>query len=848
MGKVNAEADVALMAKLLNAEKSGISDVFAENRNGFYAVLEREYREALHRSIFPQQEKVYGEIRELVDGMELFGYLPELLGKTLIGVFGFEPKLAERGLDYLLDEECSKLALKSSNIPCVFVHKKKEIGVVNDTGNQFDLSREEFCRTNKNLWRYEIDIRKFLRTFSLLNGDKFSHIALIYFPPYIQINNTFNRMLLQKLDAAVIWSPASLSKLGLWNSLKQFFLLRQIPFYIIAESLNDELQSETETPNVYVTTESGFIPIFEHMNLPRDNGAISDALEIPLLRVRRFYEDSLREIAENQRLLTGDLTYITMDDTKKAVQDLVQETHQQKERLEKDQRILHQGAAELRAKAKAYEDALRKRVHASCQGANAQVSRATLDTWSRLFFQLVDMGDSQGAWKYLQKIKKSGHSLSYIYEMVFQSLKGKIIPGHALDRLRQEIDTEFVRKSKIHLDQELSFPEIDYMRIARDINLLETAKELYYRARWEESEHKLKKAASFYKQALKAGSPFAGQKLLELSEKNLGISLQMLSDEMIPEANYALGLSFQQEKRFAKSNRYFKLAAAKGHIPSIKILTDRIFFGLMKRSKQGFSDKDREAAHNVVRLYQYVLEKNNKDQDAREKIGDLYNALGDERRALDYWKQCDTATANYHCGRLFQYPDGPLGQDLDQALKFFKKASDLGHAKAGTEYRKVLSWKEQNRARQMRQEQQQSYKSRVEESPHEKKPSDCFITSAVCTALNKSDDCEELMLLRSYRDQIKQESDAVSRLIAEYYRVAPMIVACIDQDPQAATIYQDLWNNDIAKTCTLVKAGKHTEATLRYIRMTVELCKKYNVSLAPEISKIISSVCASDNY
>ena len=845
MEQTNAKTDIELLAKLLNAEKSGIKDVFSDSRNEFYTVLEREYREALYKSSFPQQENIYSEIREILDGMELFSYIPELLGKTLIGVFGFESELTKRGLDYLLGDGSSKLVRKDSNIPCVFVNKGKEIVVANDAWNQFDLSQDEFNHTNKSLWRYDIDICRFLRTFTLPKEDRFSHIALIYFPPYIQINELFNRMLLQKIDAAVIWSPASLKDLGLWIPLKQLFHTRRIPCHIIAEALNEELRWEAETPNVYVTTEGGFIPIFEHLNLPRDNSTISDVLEIPLLKVRRFYEDSLREIEENQKLLTNDLTYITVDSTKETVRELVAQTRGKKEQLETEQRILQQGATELRAKAKIYEDALKQRVYASCQGMNVQVTQFTLDTWSRMFFQLVDMGDSQGAWRYLQKIKKSGYSLSYIYDMIVQSIKGESIPAHAIDRLCKEIDTEFVRKAKIRLDGVLPFAEIDYMRIARDINFLDTAKEFYYRARWEESENKLKDAVKFYKLALKAGSPLAGQRLLELSKKTSGISLQMLSDEMIPEANYALGLSFQQEKKYAKSNRYFKLAAAKGHIPSIKILTDGIFFGIMKRSKEGLSSKDKDTASNVIRLYQYILEKNDNDQDSKEKIGDLYNALGDTRRALDYWRQCNTATSNYHCGRLFQYPEGSIGQDLDAALKFFKKAADLGHEKARAEYNKVLSWKEQNRVRQIKQEQRSSYTPRVVESPRKKESSGCFITSAVCTALKKPDDCEELMLLRTYRDQIKQASESTSRLIAEYYRVAPKIVDCIDQDPQSGKIYQDLWDNDIAETCNLVRNGNHAEATRRYIEMTVGLCKKYDVSLSPDISKIIGAICAS---
>ena len=129
--------------------------------------------------------------------------------------------------------------------------------------------------------------------------------------------------------------------------------------------------------------------------------------------------------------------------------------------------------------------------------------------------------------------------------------------------------------------------------------------------------------------------------------------------------------------------------------------------------------------------------------------------------------------------------------------------------------------------------------SRITES------SGCFITSAVCTALGKPDNCEELTLLRAYRDAVKKDDPVVATLIAEYYRVAPMVVAKIDAELDAAQKYRQLWADAIAKTYRLVKTGHYKEATLCYIRMTEELCKRYDIAFSEGIEEKIR--CALEN-
>ena len=74
-------------------------------------------------------------------------------------------------------------------------------------------------------------------------------------------------------------------------------------------------------------------------------------------------------------------------------------------------------------------------------------------------------------------------------------------------------------------------------------------------------------------------------------------------------------------------------------------------------------------------------------------------------------------------------------------------------------------------------------------------PSLCFITSAVCESQGKSDDCYELTLMRSFRDNwLRKQKDGLS-VIDDYYACAPHIVEEIDKRPESKSIWQHIDEN-----------------------------------------------------
>ncbi|MDU5111877.1 MAG: CFI-box-CTERM domain-containing protein [Clostridium sp.] len=103
------------------------------------------------------------------------------------------------------------------------------------------------------------------------------------------------------------------------------------------------------------------------------------------------------------------------------------------------------------------------------------------------------------------------------------------------------------------------------------------------------------------------------------------------------------------------------------------------------------------------------------------------------------------------------------------------------------------------------------------------------MTTATCVALNKEDDCEELLAFKHYRDTVLiYESDG-TELIREYYRIAPRIVEAIESNENSKQLYQKLWNDYIVEGYEYLLKNDMMKAKETYINMVLSLCKKYDV-------------------
>lgn len=104
----------------------------------------------------------------------------------------------------------------------------------------------------------------------------------------------------------------------------------------------------------------------------------------------------------------------------------------------------------------------------------------------------------------------------------------------------------------------------------------------------------------------------------------------------------------------------------------------------------------------------------------------------------------------------------------------------------------------------------------------------CFVTTAVCDSFGKADDCYELTAFRKFRDGWLSVQPDGKSLIAEYYAIAPRIVANINRLTDAAQIYKSIWQKYLEPCLRFIERGDNLSCKNKYIDMIRELKRIYD--------------------
>lgn len=103
----------------------------------------------------------------------------------------------------------------------------------------------------------------------------------------------------------------------------------------------------------------------------------------------------------------------------------------------------------------------------------------------------------------------------------------------------------------------------------------------------------------------------------------------------------------------------------------------------------------------------------------------------------------------------------------------------------------------------------------------------CFITSAVCLTMGKPNDCEELMVMRNFRDNWLCEQPGGIELIEKYYKIAPGIVKSINEDQNRLLIFKDIYKQFILPCVESTKNCEYEKSKTIYLEMLETLTAQY---------------------
>lgn len=134
-------------------------------------------------------------------------------------------------------------------------------------------------------------------------------------------------------------------------------------------------------------------------------------------------------------------------------------------------------------------------------------------------------------------------------------------------------------------------------------------------------------------------------------------------------------------------------------------------------------------------------------------------------------------------------------------------------------------WEERQRERERKREEYEERKRN--RGSGRRKGGGCYITTATCLALSKSDDCFELSAIRHFRDNWLSKQKNGIEIINDYYRIAPMIVEKINKKNNNVKIYKEIWEVYLKLFFELIISENNEKAKVVYLRMVKNLSKEY---------------------
>ncbi len=112
-------------------------------------------------------------------------------------------------------------------------------------------------------------------------------------------------------------------------------------------------------------------------------------------------------------------------------------------------------------------------------------------------------------------------------------------------------------------------------------------------------------------------------------------------------------------------------------------------------------------------------------------------------------------------------------------------------------------------------------------NPSSSSGSGCFLTQACTVSRGLPDDCEELTVLRRYRDEILLRQAGGRAEVAHYYEIAPDIVDRINRREDARQVWETVYDEMIAPCVSFIKQAEYDKAFLLYRSYTLRLSRTY---------------------
>lgn len=782
--------------------------------------------------------KVIRDLDTLIYKYEIFTIIPNLVNKHIVSIHSDQNSFWKFINESF--EDCLNYDI-SMNIPYIILPYcesfcTNSVYILSYCNKIVELTIDEYKLICTDLYKYNIDIKKIIKCFFSYQSKITTNTCFVYFPLDMDIENTVYCRLKDKITVSVF--------IGNEIFNREFFKnkLYYNSFYFLG--------SKSEYKKFLHVYKSKYIKCISYKNLIDRikrfdnifyNYNINQEIDLLLLEVKNFYINSLSRLNNILKGLKTDLLRIQDDKLKEQLQ-----YYYEYKQIEYDELSISKNKF-----CNFYSEILNYILNNGLSNEYYDITLLNLENQFevinlliRKFFICSNVKDIEEMHNIILQLKKANFDYTEIFEIYLKYLNQDVLSKEELYLVANVKNIYFNSKIKIAMSSVLNLSESELIELVSFIDNVESGKELYYLGLSLFNRKNYKKSILMLFRALKLEYHVAGIKLLEISEQihqsNIRVGKwtnnkikELISDYLDPQTCFKLALENLNEKS-SKANIFLKISISKGYLPAVEFLAYQLYDKCkMLDNKSMEKDDNRIAASNAIDFF-CMLSQIKKDNDYSLEIGLLHYRLGNYPISLKLLRKCQSDIATYYIAMMYLNGLGiskniKKSRDLFFKIRHYRDSNDWY-----LELNKIIKKEEK---RKDSYNSSKSYNRKIDvEDYHD---SWCFISTATCIALKKTSNCDELNLLRRFRDTYLKcfDKDGL-KLINEYYRIAPTIVNHIDEEELSNQIYINLYQHYISKCCFYIKNYRFNDAKALYIEMVASLCEIYNIRISPDIKKI----------
>lgn len=795
-----------------------------ENYTKLCELFHEDLNDRIKDAQYPEAPMLMRKVDTLLDAMEPLFVCPEVVGKDCLRIFTHYTNAVFDGLKSLfIDQEfAGELKTCRTQIPfLVCGGEENRIETLNYANGRTTLSVNELKNLLAESGKNRVALNKIVKAFIIKTPLHCENTCLLFDNFYKDLNTMFRRCIRRSFQ--YIDHMAELKR-------QRDDLITASRTVCVSNFLMHIVEQNPDFSGITFISSASVADMAKAKNIPVLYGFM-DVFYLLRAYLNTYYGANISRAQQTVRDLASDKVRMSKEDSTLS-QMLAREQSREKELLA-EKKIID---AVLSSIEECMKQAVKDLQDHMMQGK--YVPHFVWDTvFERLFMEAPR--DKKARQEISSRLNSLNYQYSYLVSLYFDALEGKnstsayqLVPG---DWEKAKMLIEIWDLSKV--SEEACKKCVTIIGEKR----ITTGKELYAKSLTLPYSWRIPLLYSSFAQ----GYIPAGEELLRRYQRGEKIDLQTLVNALLPEACMIKGNKQSTQRSvtdFSSSKLvYYKMAAARGYLPAIASIVDTLYRTKFSRANS-INIVDKELAHTVSELSVYLINKNYEVNHFREIHGVLLYSLGEDySAAMNELGGINTGVAHYCKGSMYEMGKGTT-KDLTSAVRHYQRALILGFAPAFMGKR-IDACETKIKRNEQRRQQKNQYREKNDYTQDTKHVSTddsfCFITTAACRALQAADDCEELNMLRRFRDEHLSSTDKGAAVVREYYRVGPMIVDSISKLPDQDALYQQLWDQYIVPSYAEIQREHWDAARDIYVEMVEKLCYRFHIQVDPWVCKIL---------